>query len=92
MQLTPDLRRSFAALKLGEEKPHGVDVETWQRCEQDARYADSREKDKHYRIVVNSDGVEEILMLDKAGRLPKVRLMRVYGPVEERLGPIDSPA
>ena len=77
---TPALRKCYEALVQGGgtgddlPMPEGVEEHIWQRARNDAAYAATREENKHYRIVENSDGKKDVLQLDAQGNVPKVRL------------------
>ena len=62
---TPDLIKCLAALKMGEGKPGGISEEIWLRASRDMEMADSREKDKHYRIVTDAEGKQNVIQLEQ---------------------------
>ena len=71
---TPALVRALAALKTEQPKPDDVADDIWQRASRDWAHANEKVKDVDYRVVLNAEGKEQLVMLDKEGRVPKVAL------------------
>ena len=75
VELSPAIKRAYNALKEGIEKqPGDVDDRAWDEASRNFARAQSSVKDKDYRLVTNSEGVNEIIQLDKEGNVPKVPL------------------
>jgi hypothetical protein len=72
---TPQLCEAYAALKEGRERPEGVAEDVWGGACSNMRFCKERTvRDRHYRVIDHGDGKREVIMLDSAGNVPKVKM------------------
>ena len=74
-EFTPELCACYSALKEGAARPPNVSEEAWARASQDVAYCqEHKQRDVHWRVIVDDRGRRKAIMLDAEGRVPKVAL------------------
>jgi len=74
--LTPQLRKCYKSIKAGDYSlPQGVSEIVWEEAMASVTYCrEQTEREKHWRIITDSNGNQRAIMLDAQGRVPKVTL------------------
>jgi len=71
---SPALAECLAALKAGAPKPSGASESIWLKASRDLQTAKSKQRDVHYRVLKDANGVERAVQLNSSGEMPKVPL------------------